>query len=128
ETHSKGVAVLRIPNVGSSGHPDLKELKFAEFEEAEYSKLALRKGDLLIIRSNGSIDLVGKSCVVDEHAEGLLFAGYLIRIRLDIEKINYKFAYFVISSPALRAHIELTAKSTSGVNNINSEEVRSLPL
>lgn len=128
EAHTRGVAVLRIPNVGSSGHPDLKELKFADFEETEYSKLALHKGDLLIIRSNGSVDLVGKTCVVDEHAEGLLFAGYLIRLRLNIEKINSKFAYFVLSSPSLRAHIELTAKSTSGVNNINSEEVRSLPL
>lgn len=128
EANAQGIAVLRIPNVGSSGSPDLTDLKFAEFDEKEYSKLSLIEGDLLTIRSNGSVDLVGKACVVDKKAEGLLFAGYLIRMRLDKEKINPLFAYYVISSPSVRAHIELTAKSTSGVNNINSEEVRALPL
>lgn len=128
EANAQGIAVLRIPNVGSSGSPDLTDLKFAEFDEKEYSKLSLIEGDLLTIRSNGSVDLVGKTCVIDKKAEGLLFAGYLIRIRLDKEKINPLFAYYVISSPSVRAHIELTAKSTSGVNNINSEEVRALSL
>lgn len=128
EANAQGIAVLRIPNVGSSGSPDLTDLKFAEFDEKEYSKLSLIEGDLLTIRSNGSVDLVGKACVVDKKTEGLLFAGYLIRMRLDKEKINPLFAYYVISSPSVRAHIELTAKSTSGVNNINSEEVRALPL
>lgn len=128
EVNAQGIAVLRIPNVGGSGIPDLNDLKFAEFNQKEYSTLSLLEGDLLIIRSNGSIDLVGKTCVVDKKSEGLLFAGYLIRMRLDKKKINSIFAYYVISSPLLRAHIELTAKSTSGVNNINSEEVRSLPL
>ncbi|WP_080750422.1 restriction endonuclease subunit S [Comamonas testosteroni] len=128
EVGSNGTAVLRIPNVGDAGIPDLTDLKFAEFEHAELNKLALRKGDILVIRSNGSVDLVGKACVVDERSEGLLFAGYLMRMRLDIGKAIPKFAYYVLSSPALRAQIELTAKSTSGVNNINSEELRSLPL
>jgi type I restriction enzyme S subunit len=88
----------------------------------------LRAGDLLIIRSNGSVDLVGKCCVVNEQAAGMLFAGYLMRLRMDAARALPKFVYLALSSPSLRALIERTAKSTSGVNNINSEELRSLPV
>jgi len=123
-----GSAVLRIPNVGSDGGPELNDLKYAEFDLAEQARLALQAGDLLIIRSNGSVDLVGKCCVVNEQATGMLFAGYLMRLRMDAARALPKFVYLALSSPSLRALIERTAKSTSGVNNINSEELRSLPL
>ncbi len=123
-----GSAVLRIPNIGSDGGPELNDLKYAEFDLAEQAKLALRAGDLLIIRSNGSVDLVGKCCVVNEQAAGMLFAGYLMRLRMDAARALPKFVYLALSSPSLRALIERTAKSTSGVNNINSEELRSLPV
>ncbi|GHD56965.1 restriction endonuclease subunit S [Jeongeupia chitinilytica] len=123
-----GSAVLRIPNIGADGAPNLNDLKYAEFDEIERAKLVLRIGDLLIIRSNGSVDLVGKASVIDSAAEGMLFAGYLIRLRPDEIRIIPKFSWMVISSPQIRQVIEMTAKSTSGVNNINSEELRSLPL
>lgn len=128
ESDGKGVAVLRIPNVGNHGSVDLSNLKFAEFDEAEQSKLALIEGDLLVIRSNGSLDLVGKSCVVTKSAQGLLFAGYLMRLRVDAAQAVPRFVFYSLSAPAQRHRIEALAKSTSGVNNINSDELRSLPL
>jgi len=39
-----------------------------------------------------------------------------------------RFAYLCLSQPRQRAQIEATAKSTSGVNNINSEELLALRL
>ncbi len=128
EVSGDGVAVLRIPNIGDDGHPDLRDLKFAEFDDSELKKLSLQKGDLLVIRSNGSVDLVGKTCVVDASAEGLIFAGYLIRLRFDTTVVAPRFAFFALTAPAQRQRIEITAKSTSGVNNINSDELRSLPV
>ena len=123
-----GTAVLRIPNVGTDGIPKLSDLKYAEFDESEISKMALKVGDILLIRSNGSVDLVGKTCVISADAAGLLFAGYLMRLRVDSNKILPKFIHLVLSSQTLRTVIENKARSTSGVNNINSQEVRSLPV
>lgn len=128
EAEGKGVAVLRIPNIGDDGQPDLHDLKFADFDDTERKKLSLQKGDLLVIRSNGSVDLVGKACVVDDRAEGLVFAGYLIRLRFDKTTVVPRFAFFALTAPEQRQRIEITAKSTSGVNNINSDELRSLPV
>ena len=49
----KGKAVLRIPNIGN-GVIDKTDLKYAQFDEREIQSLSLKKGDILIIRSNGS--------------------------------------------------------------------------
>ena len=123
-----GPGVLRIPNIRGDGRIDSSDLKRADFSADEIDALALRPGDLLVIRSNGSVDLVGRTAVVSEDDAGFLFAGYLIRLRLATEKILSAYAYFCLSEPSQRATIELTAKSTSGVNNINSEELLGLPL
>lgn len=121
-----GIAVLRIPNIGSRGL-ETNNLKYAEFDTEEYRKLALKAGDILLIRSNGSVDLVGKTGVVTEREAGMLFAGYLIRLRCQ-KHIVPEYLHYWLASTQLRTKIELTAKSTSGVNNINSDEVRGLPL
>ena len=115
-----GKPVLRIPNIleGSISHDDLK---YAEFDQREIEKLAIRAGDLLVIRSNGSLDLVGRAALASEADEGFLFAGYLIRLRLRQEVASPGFLLLVLLSPATRRSIELAARSTSGVNNINSK-------
>lgn len=119
------IGVLRIPNIGDNGIR-LNDLKSSSFSPAEINKLSLKKGDILLIRSNGSVELVGKSAVVGAREEGLLFAGYLIRIRLNPEKAIAEYVNYWLKSPAVRQTIEMTARSTSGVNNINSEEIKSL--
>jgi type I restriction enzyme, S subunit len=119
--------VLRIPNIGN-GIILQDDLKFAAFDVREREKLRLVRGDILFIRSNGSLDLVGKSALVSEKEEGFLYAGYLIRIRPLHEEITPKFLLYYLMSPSTRSTIEMLAKSTSGVNNINSQEIASIEL
>ena len=66
--------VLRIPNV-SSGQLSLADLKFGPLSEGERKALGLLAGDLLMIRSNGSLGIVGRAAVVTADAEGKCFAG-----------------------------------------------------
>jgi type I restriction enzyme S subunit len=125
---STGVAVLRIPNIADHGRLDLSDLKSAEFDDKELAKLSLQAGDLLVIRSNGSLDLVGKTSVVTKAEAGLLFAGYLMRLRVDTAVADPAFIQLSLSGSSQRRYIEQTAKSTSGVNNLNAEELRALKL
>lgn len=122
---TNGVGVLRIPNI-SQGNIDSTDLKFAKFDDAEIETYCLKVGDILIIRSNGSVDLVGKSALINENQEKYLFAGYLIKLRPKQNFVLPKYLLHVLSSSVLRNQIEGKAKSTSGVNNINSEELKSL--
>jgi type I restriction enzyme S subunit len=117
--------VLRIPNL-IAGRVDHSDLKFARFDSSEVEKLALEPGDLLVIRSNGSLDLVGRAALVGTAESGFLYAGYLIRLRLNLARVVPEYLCFALSSPALRSVIELMARSTTGVNNINSEELSAL--
>ncbi|WP_289064183.1 restriction endonuclease subunit S [uncultured Zobellia sp.] len=124
---TKGIPVLRIPNIGS-GIINTEELKYASFEEKEITTLKLKEGDILTIRSNGSVDLVGKCALITKKDINFLYAGYLIRLRPNHEKINSKYLLHCLSSHSLRVQIESKAKSTSGVNNINSGELASLEI
>ncbi len=122
-----GIGVIRIPNIGD-GFINDEDLKYAVFSEEEKEKYALKNGDLLTIRSNGSVDLVGKCALISCNEEKYLFAGYLIRLRPNGEKANSKFLLYTLESHNLRVQIEEKAKSTSGVNNINSVEIQSLQI
>ena len=122
---SAGLGVLRIPNI-SDGSIDPTDLKFADFDEDEIEAYRLEAGDILIIRSNGSISIVGKAAVVTKAHEQLLFAGYLIRLRPIMSLLNSRFQLRVLESHDLRKQIEEKAKSTSGVNNISAAEIKGL--
>lgn len=120
-----GYGVLRIPNI-SKGIIDSEDMKYAPLEEDEASKYALQEGDILTIRSNGSIDLVGKCALIREPDTNFLHAGYLIRLRPYEAVADSRYLLNVLSSVSLRSQIESKAKSTSGVNNINSGELQDL--
>ena len=120
-----GIGVLRIPNV-ACGVIDASDLKFAHFEDNEVLTYNLRSGDILTIRSNGSISLIGKCALISELEEGYLYAGYLIRLRPNQSLIAPEFLLSILSGHSLRMQIEQKAKSTSGVNNINSGEIQHL--
>jgi len=121
----RGVPVLRIPNI-VNGTIDHTDLKYAELPAKELENLRLYVGDILLIRSNGSVSLVGKSAIVREQERSFAYAGYLIRIRPIRSVVEPEFLNLVLGSYDIRLQIELEARSTSGVNNINGEEVRDL--
>lgn len=117
--------VLRIPNI-INGVINDSDLKFANFEKGEVDHLRLEEGDILTIRSNGSISLVGSCALIFEKDTQYIFAGYLIRLRPNSNLVLPPFLLPVMASHLLRKQIESAAKSTSGVNNINSGELQNL--
>lgn len=56
-----GIPVLRIPNIGD-GTIDFTDLKYSERNNIEENYI-VKENDILIIRSNGSRELVGKSAL-----------------------------------------------------------------
>jgi type I restriction enzyme S subunit len=120
-------AVYRIPNI-KDGRLDKTDLKHADFDDKEWRSLELHPGDVLVIRSNGSPDLVGRPALVSQDDVDALYAGYLIRLRLDQKRVLPDFFVRFLISPDVRTMIESLARSTSGVNNINSEHIKSLEL
>ncbi|MDA7425428.1 restriction endonuclease subunit S [Thalassococcus lentus] len=117
--------VLRIPNV-SGGQVTLEDMKFGPLEEKELSDLALRQNDLLIIRSNGSLEIVGRFAWVPELDREYAFAGYLVRVRIDPAFVDPRYIWYVSQSRFVRDQIELPIRHGVGLKNVNSTELASI--
>lgn len=117
-------AILRIPNI-SLGYVDDSDLKYTNLSESEKNELSLKENDLLVIRSNGSPEIVGKMVYVPKKYENLCYAGYLIRLRFTASSIGFYIGN-ISNAKLLRNQIEEPLRSTVGINNINSDEIKSL--
>ena len=84
--NTNGFSVLRINEIGNCF---IKEAAKScnILTESEYNKLKLTTNDVLIVRTNGNPNLVGRSSVVMENAE-VAFASYLYRLKLNRKYIN----------------------------------------
>lgn len=88
EVHGK--PVLRIPNV-VGGRVDTSDLKFGRPKKNELGKLALKRGDLLFVRTNGVKENAGRCSKFNGELPDCYFASYLIRVRLDPTILNPDF-------------------------------------
>lgn len=120
-TIKAGYPVLRMNNI-VDGALDISDLKYINtLKESEIENLKLKKGDLIFNRTN-SKELVGKMCVFDKD-EDYIFASYLIKVKLDTNKINPYYANYLFNSPILRTQIDATSRQVTGQANINTDEL-----
>ena len=124
--HAKGIPVLRMGNVTYDGHLDCEDMKYAEFTDREFEKYALREGDILFNRTN-SKDLVGKTGIWDGRFEAVP-ASYFIRLRVKETVVDPVYVWALMNSSAMKHWLFNTARGAIGQANINSQEVKSLPL
>jgi len=121
---NNGTPVIRIPNI-SDGYIDFSDMKYLRSDIIKDVDQLL-SGDILIIRSNGSRDLVGKCALVEELAKTYTYASYLIRVRP--KQINARYLLALFQSTILKTQLFSRAKSSAGINNINSQELGRLQI
>jgi type I restriction enzyme S subunit len=122
----RGTPVLRVPNI-ASGRLALDPIKYAP-ASTDLRRLILEEGDILICRTNGSLDLVGKAAVVPLLSHPHAFASYLIRLRVEPRIFIPEYLHLVLLSPVGRAQIADRARTTAGQFNLNLEILRGLAI
>lgn len=122
---TSGLPVLRIPNV-LGGRINFNDLKFATLPEAEQGRLALQSGDIVVVRTNGNPSYVGRSALVRQIEGSLLYASYLIRLRLKPNLAWPPFVDAVLKSSEVREDLLRSATTSAGNYNINSASLRRL--
>ena len=120
-----GHAVLRMNNLTMRGW-DTADVKYLDVPLEEVDNLHLKRGDILVNRTNGSISLVGKAAVFDLDGEWL-FASYLLRVRVDQRRILPEYLVYFLNSPAGRLQIERVARPILMVN-VSPPELRGLQI
>ena len=114
---------IRMNNLTSDGHLDLKDLKYIDIPDNEIEKCVVRKGDVLFNRTN-SIELVGKTAVFDL-PDDMVIGGYIIRVRLN-ERILPEVLSQYMNLEALKDILRSMAKGAVNQANINAQELQDI--
>ena len=132
---STGLPTLRIPNV-VNGQLDLRDIKTVPVDADDAERLRLSRGDLLIVRTNGNPDYVGRCAVFEPDlvaesgiaSQHVIFASYLIRARPMRAKIHPHFLQAYLASRFGRRLLRERSRTSAGQYNINTEALRALPV
>jgi type I restriction enzyme, S subunit len=117
-----GARVLRLTSV-KKGRIDLAEFKCGNWSEDEARQFAVVTGDLLIVRGNGSLSLVGRAGLVGQVSEQVAYPDTLIRLRVVENVVSSAWIGLVWSSPIVRAHLERRARTSAGIYKISQPDI-----
>jgi type I restriction enzyme S subunit len=119
-TAKSGVAVLRIPNV-MGGEVGTEDLKYVDLSQVELNRLGLTTADVLIVRSNGNPDYVGRSAPITEDVAKsiMVYASYLIRLRTDTTRLLPEYLSAFLNSAYGRAAMRNAIRTTAGQSNLS---------
>jgi restriction endonuclease S subunit len=122
-SEEKGLPILRIPNV-LRGELDMSDLKWVALSDQEIARYELHDGDILVVRTNGNPEYVGRCLVVPALEERTVYASYLIRLVADASRVRPQYLTTMLNSPLVRRALRRHIRSSAGNYNINTEGLR----
>lgn len=125
---AKGEPVLRIPNLRDGG-VDLSDIKHAlvrlDLNDGDY----LAPGDLLIVRTNGSRELIGRAGIVEQSfGSPTHFASYLIRFRIGGSAELHRWIRLFTDSAVFRSNVLGSIGSSAGQYNLSLSKLNDFPV
>ena len=117
---------LRVANVFYN-RLDLKEILEIGVKDSEIEKTTLKKGDLLFVEGNGSLEQIGRVAIWDGSIQGCLHQNHLIKARFS-EQINSVYALHYFMSQRGRQQIIKKSVSTSGLNTLSISKIQDLQI
>ncbi|MGY0312641.1 restriction endonuclease subunit S [Alteromonas macleodii] len=113
---------------------DIKDWRISEndtrrliINEETIEKYLLKKGDTLIIRVNGSSEIVGRFITVEKETDAI-YCDHFIRMRFPIPCIEPNYLAILGSSRLVRDKISDLFISTAGQKTVNQTHISSLTL
>ena len=119
------VPVLRLADIEAGvrlREVDLREIVLTAEEQQKYR---VRRGDILVIRVNGSGDLVGRFIPCEVNRDWA-YSDHLIRLRLHSDLVDPSFLSAISRSAAARTHLASRTVTTAGQKTINQQGLGSL--
>ena len=104
------------------GKINVNNLDFVNIPKRDENKLLLKKGDVLLNRTN-SYDLVGKVAIYNS-TEKAIFASYLVRLNIKKEIINPYFLNYFFNLKENQLRIKSIATRAVSQANINPTQFR----
>ncbi len=124
---SEGKIVLRSTEIRLDGKWDIKNPAICALNEKEFLNSHLKKGDLLLTKSSGSENHIGKTAYVDDFVENLecAYSNFMQRLRVN-SVTESKFLFWVLNSYIARIQFKIFSKSTTGLGNLSADIINFL--
>jgi len=119
------VPYLRVANVYRD-ELNLKEVKLIKVTKQELGRAQLAAGDILIVEGHGNADEIGRAALWDGSITPCVHQNHLIRVSANPEAVHPDYLNAFVNSAAGRRHMQRMGKTTSGLNTISTENVRSM--
>jgi type I restriction enzyme S subunit len=118
---------LRSPDI-RHGYIDFVNGKRRFYEKDIFPKFQLEDGDILVIKSNGSLDLVGKSQVFISNAEypNVTASNFLMILKPNKKEVSPLYLDAFLKSPQSLIWRVVKQRTTTGLRNLDSKGYLSL--
>jgi type I restriction enzyme M protein len=123
DAYGKGVSIIKVSDFQNRTHPDYTTL--AQVQE-KYVKPEdhLLNGDIVIVRSNGNAELVGRCMLIQNAPSSLTFSHHCIRLRLrNPDQYDPRFFAYLLKTKAFRQAMTSLAKD-GGAKHISQNSLR----
>ncbi|UWR98956.1 restriction endonuclease subunit S [Phaeobacter inhibens] len=113
--------VLRSTEQAIDGSWRIEEPARRRLTQKEFEKTRLLAGDILVTKSSGSADHIGKASLVDEEIEGLnaSYSNFMQRLRTT-EDLSPEFLTLLLNNPLVRKQMAFLSNSTTGLANVSA--------
>jgi type I restriction enzyme S subunit len=119
EDEGTGIPIIKVKDFAA-----LRKAPLNNLDQLEKSRINIPEsqflvsGDILVVRSNGNRDLVGRSIIYDGPSKAVTFSGFCIRLRVTDPNVNPDFLHYWMRSPYVRAVFSSDGGSTA-INNLS---------
>lgn len=94
---------------------------FIKIPEKDLSRKMLIDGDIIVTKSSGSPELIGKCGIfrTQKSGQNYFFSNFMLRVRPIAEKLESRWLYYYLISPMGKSVLKRMSNTTSGLRNLN---------
>jgi len=123
--YGDGIPIIRIESFGFGKLMDSSSLKRIRLTKEELETYSLEPRDIILNRVN-SIEYIGKSILISELPQPMVFESNMMRFRIDDKIADAKFVVTYLNSDFALASIRSKAKRAVHQASVNQDDVRSI--
>lgn len=119
------VTIVGVKDFLEDFSPNLEKLADVRIDGKLSENYKLQSGDILVVRSNGSANLVGRFIYIDNLVKDTSYSGFTIRIRTNSVKINPKYLCYCLRTETVRNAITKDPKGAN-IKSLNQTMLASI--
>jgi type I restriction enzyme, S subunit len=123
----EGIPVLRSTDITLDGAWKLSDPALRRLSQHDHQATRLEVGDILVVKSSGSEEHIGKSAMVDEDiaALGASFSNFTQRLRPN-DPSSSRYLWYLLNSSFAREQFAWLGTTTTGLRNLSAGLIGSL--